>query len=290
MHHPVAKKEEGYITDRSPGPPPGLLMAGHLTRCYRREVLRPEGTRDWLLVLVLGGRAFYKQPGVYFEVAAGDVVLAEPNSYMHYAPIFPGAWDCLWVHFNPRPEWLDALKLPRAGKGLFKYRFESAKKRRPISDALRRCVAYSQSSDLLHAQELAFSSLEEALYLVARERKQDARHPALSEPVRRVVDHLSGDLAARHTLASLGRVARLSATRLTHRFKAETGESVIAYLLKLRLRRGAVLLQASEKSVKEIAYATGFASPFYFSRQFRRHFRMSPVAYRSRVASRKAAK
>jgi AraC family transcriptional regulator of arabinose operon len=230
----------------------------------------------------LRARAFFRQPNAYFEVGAGDLVLAEPNTYMNYGPLPQGGWDCLWVHFNPRPEWLDALKLPRAAKGLFKYRIDSMKKRKLISDALRRCVAYSSAANQMHAQELAFAALEEAFFLIARERAQDEHHPALSAPIRRVVERLREDLAAQHSLISLGRIAQLSPTRLTHRFKQETGESVIAYLLKLRLRRAGLLLQSSEKSVKEISFETGFASPFYFSRQFRRHFRMSPSIYRER--------
>ncbi|MCW8132760.1 MAG: helix-turn-helix domain-containing protein [Planctomycetota bacterium] len=284
MHDPVQRFDErGYIPDRSGGPPPGLLLAGHLTRCYRREILRPEGTRDWLLTLTLSGRAFFKQEGVHVDVKAGDVVVAEPNSYMHYAPVLPQGWDCLWVHFNPRPEWLEALSLPRVGKGLGRMRLEGRRARGLVTEALRRCVAYVEGMDRMFAQDLAFAALEEALFLLARAKAQDAKHPALSLPILAVVDALHENLAGGHSLASLARLARLSPTRLTHRFKRETGDSVIAYLLKLRLRRASQLLQAGGKSVKEIAFETGFASPFYFSRQFSRHFRMSPAAYRARV-------
>lgn len=287
MHDPVVSFDErGYLPERSAGPPPGLLQAGHMTRCYRREVLRPEGTNDWILTFTLSGKGFYKQQGVHLEVGSGDLLLGEPRAYMHYAPILPKGWECLWIHFTPRPAWLDALHLPRVGKGLYRYNIAGARARKPVVVALKRCIAFVESAERNFAQELAYSALEEALYLIARVKAQDARHPALSAPIHAVVTTLREDLARTHSLESLARVARLSPTRLTHRFKQETGESVIAYLLKLRLGRAASLLQTTQKSVKEIAFETGFASPFYFSRQFGRHFQMSPAAFRTRVTSR----
>jgi len=287
MHDPVeSMSREGYLPASPQGPPPGPLLAGHLTRCCRREVLRPAGTGDWLLILTLQGRAFFRQPGNYLEVTAGDVLLAAPGSYMHYAPLLPKGWDCFWVHFNPPPAWLPALRWPRAGKGLFKLRLRNAPTRREAAAALRRCMAYAAREAGPFGQELAYTALGEAVFLIARERAADPRAPVLSDAVRRVTEHMEETPAARHTLASLARLAGYSPTRLTHRFKHETGESVIAYLLKLRLRRAAGLLQATGRTIKEIAFETGFASQFYFSRQFQRHYATSPSLYRVAVSRR----
>jgi transcriptional regulator GlxA family with amidase domain len=65
----------------------------------------------------------------------------------------------------------------------------------------------------------------------------------------------------------------------------ETGDSIIAYLMKLRLRHAAKLLALPELSVKEVAHASGFSSQYYFSRQFRSHFSLSPLGYRKKKAN-----
>jgi AraC family transcriptional regulator of arabinose operon len=208
---------------------------------------------------------------------------------MHYAPLRDtGGWDCLWVHFNPRPAWLDALKLPRAGKGIGCFHVAQAKQRKLIELALRRCVDYANfasAGDMYggFGQELALAALEEAIFLVARELTLSGGSAALSEPVRKVVELLDRHLAQEHSLTVLAREARLSPSRLTHRFKEETGESVIGYLMKLRLRRAAQMLQLPERSVKEVAFSVGFRSPFYFSRQFRNHFNTSPQEFQRRA-------
>jgi len=285
MHDPADRpREQGYIEIRAPGPPPGRVLAGHVTPCYRREILRPEGTRDWMLAFTLKGRAFFKQPAARVEVGAGDVLLAEPGAYMHYAPARDtGGWDCLWAHFNPRPGWLEALKLPRVGRGLYRLHVVSARDRKPLDLALRRCIEYSGAAYGGYAQELALAALEEVVFLIARETARAGGGKPLSPVVRRVVDVLNERMAEGHSLAALAREAHLSPSRLTHRFKAETGESVIGYLLKLRLRRAAQMLQEPGRSIKEVAFAVGFRSPFYFSRQFRSHFHASPLDYQRRT-------
>jgi AraC family transcriptional regulator of arabinose operon len=98
------------------------------------------------------------------------------------------------------------------------------------------------------------------------------------------MEHLTAHLGEPQDVPGLARLAGLSPSRFAHRFKEETGDSVIAYLMKLRLREGARLLEFSGRSVKEVAGDVGFESPFYFSRQFRRQYGQSPRAYLRKLA------
>ena len=259
--------------------PPGMVVAGHLTPCCTRAVLRKNGTRDWVLLHTLRGAAFFKQPGIFVTARAGDFVLLKPGAYHHYGPLSVG-WDCLWVHFIPRPTWLSALVLPAAGKDLYRFTIRDSKARRQIRAALFRCCGHTQTAIGGFSQELAMNALEEAIFLVARENALSGGLRPLSPPIRSVLEHMTDTLSERHNLADLARVGRLSASRLTHRFKEETGESVIDYLLKLRLRQASRLLEFSAQSIKEVAYEVGFKSPFYFSRQFHHFFDMSPRQFR----------
>ena len=52
---------------------------------------------------------------------------------------------------------------------------------------------------------------------------------------------------------------------------------------RVRLQHAARLLQATGLSVGEVAWASGFVSPYHFSRSFRTELGLAPTAYRRRA-------
>jgi AraC-like DNA-binding protein len=59
-------------------------------------------------------------------------------------------------------------------------------------------------------------------------------------------------------------------------FSRVKNESPLAYLQRLRIHKGAKILQAKDVSVTEAAFACGFNDSSYFARQFRRVLGVSP--------------
>lgn len=90
--------------------------------------------------------------------------------------------------------------------------------------------------------------------------------------------HLDDDIS----LAVLARQAGLSVFHLQRVFSAVVGETPKQLTLRLRLQRAAVMLLTRDDSVLEVALACGFQSHEVFCRTFRRHFGMTPKAYRER--------
>lgn len=52
-----------------------------------------------------------------------------------------------------------------------------------------------------------------------------------------------------------------------------------------RLERAAELLRSTDRPVRAVSDALGFANPFHFSRAFARRFRFSPALWRERISS-----
>ena len=67
----------------------------------------------------------------------------------------------------------------------------------------------------------------------------------------------------------------------TERFRATFGSTPINFLHDVRLRRAAeILRQTGETSIEQVAHRVGFNSRSHFSRAFKDHFGISPVAFR----------
>ena len=63
-------------------------------------------------------------------------------------------------------------------------------------------------------------------------------------------------------------------------FKKDMGVSIFSYLNELRMKRAAeLLLQRSDRYIKEIAAEVGIDDPFYFTRRFKEYYGVSPKEY-----------
>lgn len=74
----------------------------------------------------------------------------------------------------------------------------------------------------------------------------------------------------------------LNADYLRQCFKADTGITPLEYLTNIRLEQAKRYLKYEKSySVSEIAYLCGFSDPYYFSRCFKKHMKVSPKEYKN---------
>jgi transcriptional regulator GlxA family with amidase domain len=95
-----------------------------------------------------------------------------------------------------------------------------------------------------------------------------------------LIAKMENDSTARWNVAKLAAQVNLSASRLRHLFKEETGTTPANYLKDLRLRRAEELLSTTFLSVKEIVKRVGLGSESHFVREFKRIRGTSPTKYR----------
>ena len=72
----------------------------------------------------------------------------------------------------------------------------------------------------------------------------------------------------------------ISESQLRRNILKNTGLTTNEYITYLRLTRAKRELVCTQKSIKQIAYESGFSSAYYFSRCFHQHENMSPKEYR----------
>ncbi|MGJ1409839.1 response regulator [Sphingobacterium thalpophilum] len=63
------------------------------------------------------------------------------------------------------------------------------------------------------------------------------------------------------------------------------GMSIKEFILNMRLKRSAYLLEKSDLTVAEVAYQTGFNNAKYFSVCFKKQFEMSPSEFKKKIAN-----
>ena len=96
----------------------------------------------------------------------------------------------------------------------------------------------------------------------------------------RAIDYINDHLKESIDLNTLAEVSNISKYHFHRIFKAHIGESVAAYVTRIRLERAAQHLQTSKISLIEIAARVGYRSQHSLSKAFKKQFGMAPSKFR----------
>ncbi len=103
------------------------------------------------------------------------------------------------------------------------------------------------------------------------------------ESMNRAILFIENNLDKKILLNDIAREAFLSEFHFHRIFKALTGETVKGFLLRLKIERAAIRLKHSKDDIGKIALENGFGNHETFTRAFKKHFQLSPQAYRNAV-------
>jgi AraC-like DNA-binding protein len=103
--------------------------------------------------------------------------------------------------------------------------------------------------------------------------------------LRKVLQMIASDSPQK--IQDLAVECNLSESHLQHLFKESTGLGLGRMLADQRMQRAAKLLEQTNLSIKEIAWAVGYEHTSSFTRAFERYFREAPRCFRHRRESQK---
>ncbi len=105
-------------------------------------------------------------------------------------------------------------------------------------------------------------------------------HKAGIEPLKRMITYIRSHYYEQITLDDIAKAGGLGKTACTSTFKKCAGTTPISFLMRYRHSKAAELLRATDLSITDIAYKTGFSGASYFAENFRKIMGCSPSQYR----------
>lgn len=240
-----------------------------------------------------------------FRLRSGEIHIIGPG--LHQASIAPSApgTSLIWIHFsffeNPHVGYLatqdataDSIyaSSPEQSSWIIPRHMQLGRDRdgviqlcSELNDCSRLCGASNRSTHLICGHLISI------LHRAIMQRILKAGSSSDASPqqahVRRACNFIRLNYDKKISLSEVAEEIGLSPAHLSRCFQQYLGQSVVDFLLHTRIEAAKELLMTqSFPSVKEVAYQTGFASPIYFCRVFRRLERMSAMQYvvRSREA------
>ena len=232
----------------------------------------------YTLHYVRSGRGILLIGGKRFEIGAGDVFFIPPEEPMMYYPDEADPWSYFWFFLRDDA----AYELGR---------FMGFSKETPVRTVRSPETISAALTDLfashLPTQELYNTAVAVFMQIFMETIPKQSR---VSRAVRAAdtVSNAKEIIELNYTNAdfsvdAIPKLLFVSHTHLCRLFKNETGMSLVAYLIDVRLRHAATLLREREYSVKELGIASGFGDERYFMKRFKKKYGMTVKEYRQRL-------
>ena len=148
---------------------------------------------------------------------------------------------------------------------------------RPIARRLQGEIVAPDSVSSLAIEAACLELLVAGARALHAKGADDSRAPRW---LTRVMDHMHACFLENPTLSEISGIAGVHPAHLAREFRRVYRQSPATYLRKLRLEWAAALLARGERSLADVAAASGFADQSHFTRAFRRHTGLTPAAFR----------
>jgi AraC-like DNA-binding protein len=203
-------------------------------------------------------------------LSSGDWWFAPAGSSSLYRA--HGHWKVLWFHLEAAPR--RGSDFQCAPSILTNYLAAAAEA------FLFETTAKEARENGVHRDEVARSYAEILAAYLDRELKWSGVEDNRSRALDALWNRVDADLNRHWTLNDLAAAGHLSPSHLHRLCRSEQGASPLEIVTRLRMRRAQAMLRATDYTLEHIAHLVGYASPFSFSRAFKRHSGCSPQAFR----------
>lgn len=132
-----------------------------------------------------------------------------------------------------------------------------------------------------------FASLKillDSLWESGEENGSDSSSSSIVQQVEQIHRYMERSYHENITLTALAEQYHMDASYLSRIFSQKYGETIIAFLTRIRMEKAAELMKDQDKKLETISFLVGYDDYNYFSRVFRKKMGCSPRDYRNNLA------
>lgn len=210
----------------------------------------------------------------------GDFILVSPNTRSDIQMYTPHSVELFSLPARQCRELLSeesthSLDFGKLHSGVFRSDLLNA-----LCQRLVEAVRTPHAACRLFADSASMSLLGELTLLAGVDRTIRQRHDVRDWRIRQSMELIDAHLDDDIPLGALAAAANLSPSHYIALFRAATGVSPHAWMMRRKIERSCKMLSRRETTITEVAMTLGFSSSQHFATSFRAHMGMTPTVWR----------
>lgn len=247
----------------------------------------------WEMVYAVKNSVVCTADGKQLVLKEGDVLFHQPNEFHSLAADTKSAPDVFILCFDCKSEAISFFigkhfTPDREGAGLLRMIIEEGRRTfEATNNPFIKKMPLAKNPPLGGLQML--KNLCEA-FLISLLRKETGKegattHFLLKEDfeehiTNRIIAYLKANIHKSVSIDELAKTLSYTKSYLFRQFKKTTGDTIMAYFLKLKIDHAKKLLREGKMPVSEIAASLAFDTPNYFSKAFKKITGRTPTQYK----------
>ncbi|MBN1116514.1 MAG: response regulator [Bacteroidales bacterium] len=138
-------------------------------------------------------------------------------------------------------------------------------------------LLHTQINHLIQSRRKLYAQFSHDVYLIPSKLSENVMDQQF---LQRIIDFVLQNIYdEKINVEGLATEMNLNRSNIYRKIKALTGDSVVEFIRTIRLKQAIKLMETRKFSLAEIAYQTGFTSPSYFTKMFKRKYGKTPSEY-----------
>jgi len=245
---------------------------------YRQDhIIRKEGYPTFQILYCNHGSGTLRFDDTNYLINKNTAFLLPPN-YPHEYYANEDIWDIHWIVFDgvnegaAIPQTLTNLDLHKP----LIIKLHDTNRLDLLFLSMHEAIIADDLYGIMNASGILYSFLLEFNRLAKEKSFGTCYNPSLLKSVKYIHQHYMEDIS----LEQLCNMSKISKQHMCLLFRNSLNSKPIEYLTKKRLQEAKILLLTTDLTIEEIADKTGFHSPSYFCKQFKRYEKTTPKKYK----------
>lgn len=257
------------------------IITGGINHCDSSwNKKKDEFDQCFKIYIPIGGEATIQIKGVDYPINSDNIYFI--SGFELDAQKCDSFMDVYWLHFIPSSIYLRRILLNTAPIHSWKkdrVRFLDEK------NSYIKSLFSPNYEDTTYISQIPYSYEEAKLHsfilnLVADVLKHNSTNnitPGVElTKLKPAIEFMNNEFRCNPALEEIAAKSNLAPNYFHRVFKKHFGITPLSYMLKMRMEVAIRLLTTTEKSVKEVAFESGYSNESYFQRQFKKHYNCTP--------------